>query len=103
MKHKIITEETKTKIAKTKSENGRNKIIEGAKSFKQKPSENNLKVASHRKHNFISIDEYQNLIKEGKTTLEVCKITSKHLVYFYNAMLKGRITLSKLCTIMDHP
>tara|TARA_R110000824_G_scaffold148242_3_gene317872 strand:- start:57847 stop:58935 length:1089 start_codon:yes stop_codon:yes gene_type:complete len=95
MKHKIITEETKTKIAKTKSENGRNKIIEGAKSFKQKPSENNLKVASHRKHNFISIDEYQNLIKEGKTTLEVCKITSKHLVYFYNAMLKGRITLSK--------
>jgi len=93
--HKTITKETKKKIAKTKSEAGRTQILEGAKSFTQTPSENNLKVASHRKHNFISLDEYKQLLSQGKTTLEVCKITSKHLIYFYNALLKGRITLSK--------
>ena len=93
--HKIITKETKKKISKTKSETGRTKVLEGAKNFSQTPSENNLKIASHRKHNFISLDEYKQLLEQGKTTLEVCKLTSKHLVYFYNALLKGRITLSK--------
>jgi hypothetical protein len=93
--HKIITKETKKKIAKTKSETGRQQILEGAKDFTKKPSKNNLKIPSHRKHKFISLDEYKNRLANGETTLEICKTTSKHIVYFYNALLKGRITLSK--------
>lgn len=95
MKYKIIDKKTKDKISKTKSETGRRQVLEGAKSFDKKETPNNLKIASHRKHKHISIDEYKKLLAQGKTTLEVCKITSKHLVYFYNALLKGRITLSK--------
>lgn len=95
MKYKIITDEQKKKISKTKSETGRQKILEGAKLCQSTQIEHNLEPASHRKHTYISLEEYKNLIKQGKTTLEVCKMTSKHLVYFYNALLKGRINLSK--------
>ena len=95
MKYKIITDEQKKKISKTKSETGRQKIIEGSKLCESKQTKHDLKIATHRKHKYISLEEYKNLIKQGKTTLEVCEMTSKHLVYFYNALLKGRINLSK--------
>ena len=95
MAYREITEKVKQKISETKSETGRQKVLEGAENFSLEPSTKKLTVPTHRKHKYISIDEYQKLLQEGKTTLEVCQITSKHLVYFYNAMLKGRITLTK--------
>lgn len=89
-----VTKETKRKISITKSETGRNEILNASNKI-PKETKINLTIPSHRKKKRISIEEYKKLIAKGKTTLDVCKITSKQLVYFYNAMLKGRINLTK--------
>ena len=95
MKTKHIKKEIKEKISKTKSENGRKSIVENFKKFNTKQVKHNLKIANHRQYKYITLEQYTNLIKQGKTTLEICQTTSKHLVYFYNALLKGKINLSK--------
>jgi len=89
------TEETIKLISETKTEQGRQELIEGMKSFKAKHIKNNLKVASHRKSNHITLDEFKQLVKEGKSLNDICLITSKHLAYFYSVLLKGKINLSK--------
>lgn len=91
-----MTKEIIEKISKTKSENGRCEIIEGLVR-NDIPEQSNIKLAvpTHRKKNFISFDQYKELIREGKTINELNTITSKHLISFYNVMARGKITLSK--------
>jgi len=83
------------RISETKSEQSREIILEGAKNFNLEESDIQLAIPSHRKKNHISLEEYQSLLKKGKTVLEISKTTSKHLIYFYNTLLKGGINLSK--------
>ena len=82
-------------ISKTKRENSRKEIVEKISKNTSKQSNKQLAVCSHRKLNHISFEEYKKLISQGKTVKEIIQTTSKHLVYFYNAMLKGKINLSK--------
>ena len=83
------------KMAKTKRENSRKEIAGKIKEDNHKQSDKELAVSSNRKLNHISFQEYKTLIAKGKTVKEIIQTTSKHLVYFYNAMLKGKISLTK--------
>jgi transposase-like protein len=82
-------------ISETKQEQGREQILDKIKECDLEQSDIKLAIPTHRKAKQISFEEYQALIKQGKTVLEITEMTSKHLVYFYNAMLKGKINLSK--------
>ena len=73
----------------------RNKILAGIDNIELKKTEHQLVIPSHRKRNQISFEEYKELLKEGKTIGEISKITSKHIVNFYNILLKGNIKLNK--------
>jgi hypothetical protein len=87
--------ETIRQISETKREQSREEILENAKEFTLEESDKQLAIPSHRKKKQITLEEYQSLLKQGKTVLEIIKTTSKHLIYFYNVLLKGEIKLSK--------
>ena len=89
------SDETIKQISDTKREQSRDEILTKAKDFNQEASSKILAVPTHRKKNHISLEEYQSLLKQGKTVPEIITTTSKHLVYFYNVLLKGGINLTK--------
>jgi hypothetical protein len=95
MKRRPKTKEEKLQISKTKNEASRKEILECSKSFQSEQSNKKLAVPTHRKKKHISIDEYQDMLKKGMSLNQINKTTSKHLTGFYNAMLKGKIKLSK--------
>jgi len=95
MKRRPKTKEEKEQISKTKNENSRKKILECSKNIKVEQSDKQLAIPTHRKKKHITIDEYKDMLKKGMSLNEINKITSKHLTCFYNAMLKGKIKLSK--------
>jgi len=82
-------------ISETKRELSREAILDNAKKFDLKESEVQLTIPSHRKKEYISLEEYQSLLKQGKTVLEITKTISRHLINFYNVLLRGDINLSK--------
>jgi hypothetical protein len=82
-------------ISETKQEKSRDQILEKIKECKLEQSDILFAIPTHRKTNHISFEEYKKLIEQGKTVLEITQKAAKHLVYFYNAMLKGKINLSK--------
>ena len=82
-------------ISKTKQENSRQEIVAKIKENQLTQSNKDLATPTHRKMKHISFDEYKTLLKKGDSVTDIIKTTSKHLVYFYNALLKGRITLTK--------
>ena len=82
-------------ISETKRKQSRQEILTKAKNFTLQESNKQLAIPSHRKKNHISLDEYRQLLKQGKTVPEIIQTTSKHLVYFYNVMLKGEINLPR--------
>ena len=82
-------------ISETKREQGREEILTKAKEFELKECTNQFTIPSHRKKNHISLEEYKSLLKQGKTALDIIQTTSKHLIYFYNVLLKGEINLTK--------
>ena len=83
------------RISETKKENGRKEIVDKIKKNDNKQSDNKLAICSHRKLNHMSFQEYQHLVSKGNSVQDIIKTTSKHLIHFYNAILKGKITLSK--------
>ena len=82
---------TINKISKSKLEQSRSSILQSAQSFNQEQSNMQLAIPTHRKKKHITLEEYQDLLKQGKTVTDITKITSKHLVYFYNVLLRGKI------------
>jgi len=82
-------------ISETKRENSRKEIANKIKKNANQQSDKQLAICSHRKLKHMSFQEYQELIAQGKTVKEIIKTTSKHLIHFYNAMLKGKINLNK--------
>ena len=86
---------TINKISKSKLEQSRSSILQSAQSFNQEQSNMQLAIPTHRKKKHITLEEYQDLLKQGKTVTDITKITSKHLVYFYNVLLRGKIKLTK--------
>lgn len=84
-----------SKISETKNKINQEKLVDMAKDNNMITASNSLKIASHRNKKHISFEEYKTLILEGKSSDEIIKTTSKHLIYFYNAILKGKITLTK--------
>lgn len=58
-------------------------------------TKHNFKIPKSRKKNYITLDEYKKLIREGVSPQDMCSITSKHLVTFYVDLFKGKIQLTK--------
>ena len=77
-------------ISETKQEQSREEIMDKMKSFELEQSETKLAIPTHRKSKHISFEEYQKLIKQGKTVSEIVNNTSKHLVYFYTLCSKEK-------------
>ena len=92
---KSVPEATRTKIAITKSSASRKKILSQSKLLGVVQDDPKLAIPGHRVYRHISLEEYKALLASGKTVLQVCEMTSKHLVYFYNALIDGRIDLTK--------
>ena len=90
-----MTNETAAKISATKSKDSRNSVLGHIKKSDAKQEEANLAVPTHRKKRHISFDEYKAMIKSGMTLGQIIEGTSKHVVYFYNTMLAGKITLGQ--------
>jgi len=82
-------------ISETKKEKSRQELLTKTKSFRLKQSNKQLAKPTHRKKKHISLEKYQKLLKEGKSVPEIIQTTSKHLIYFYNTLLKGKINLTK--------
>src|ERR1035437_2706200 len=95
MEPKAVPETVREKIADTKNATSMTKILGQAKGFELPQSDVKLAIPTHRFYKHISLDEYKALLASGKTVLQICETTSKHLVYFYNALLDGRIKLVK--------
>lgn len=89
------TEKVIRQISETKREQSREEILTKAKEFNLEESDKQLAVPTHRKKKRLSLEEYQLLLKRGGTVPEIIKTTSKHLIYFYNVLLKGGINLPK--------
>lgn len=87
---------TVNQISKTKQEQYRKQISKNIKKNAHKEINKKLAISSNRKFKHISFQKYQDLIIQGKTAKDINKITSKHLIYFYNAILKGKINLNQL-------
>lgn len=93
---KEISKETINKISQTKLEDGRKRILEGfIKNDIPEQSNNNLAIPSHRTREWISFDQFKDLIGQGKPLQELCKLYSKHLMAFYSYLSKGKISLTK--------
>lgn len=82
-------------ISKSKRAINRKELLVKAKGFKLKESDKQLAIPTHRKKRHMPFEEYQLLLKQGKSIPEIIQLTSKHLIAFYNALLKGRINISK--------
>ena len=82
-------------ISETKQKNGRREILNKIIDNNQTQINNNLAICSHRKLKHISFEDYKNRIKNGETINDIIKTTSKHLIYFYNALLKNKVNLDK--------
>ena len=95
MENAMNTTEDISQMAQTKRANSRNEILKAAEQCNAQQEDANLAIPTHRKTQHISFDKYKALLEGGKTVPEIIAITSKHLVAFYNAMLKGKINLSK--------
>jgi len=87
--------ETVQKISETKKAQSREEILASTKDCKLEQSNKKLATPTHRKKKHISFEKYQELLKQGKTVPDIIKMTSKHIIYFYNALLKGKINLTK--------
>jgi len=81
---------TKKKISETKRTKESSKLKTQAKDCNLKQAVTKFKVSGNRKTNHISFDEYKEFVSQGKTRQDMIKITSKHLVGFYNNLLKGK-------------
>ena len=78
-----------------KNETSRKNILKHSKNCNATQTDKQLAIPSHRKRAHITLEEYKDLIKSGKSVQEINKTTSKHLTGVYNALIKGRINLSK--------
>jgi len=83
-------------ISDTKREDGRQEILAALQNHKPvEQSDVKLVIPSHRKKQFITFEEYEKLLLEGKTVLELKETAPKHLIAFYGALVKGRINITK--------
>lgn len=82
-------------ISETKKAKSREELLEKTKNCELEQSNTQLATPTHRQKKHISLEKYQELLKQGKTVPDIIKMTSKHIVYFYNALLKGKINLTK--------
>ena len=89
------SQDTINKISESKLEHSRSNILQSAESFTQEQSNRKLAIPTHRKKEHITLEEYQSLLKQGKTVSDIIKTASKHLIYFYNVLLRGEINLTK--------
>lgn len=90
-----MTNETAAKISATKNQDSRKEVLGHIKKCDAAQEEADLAVPTHRKKKHLSFDEYKAMIKSGMTPGQIIEGTSKHVVYFYNTMLAGKITLGK--------
>jgi len=86
--------ETRKKISQTKLKKHREEICNSMKNMNLN-NDSSLTIPSHRKKNYISFYEYKDKIQKGESVSNIINGTSKHLIYFYNSLIKGKITLSK--------
>jgi hypothetical protein len=86
---------TRKKIADTKNNDNRQALVQAMKNCNADQVEPMLAVPTHREKQHITFDEYKAMLKSGMTPQQIIEQTSKHVVYFYNAMIEGRITLGK--------
>ena len=85
---------TKTsKIYKVSNEIARKELVECIKKCNIEQEKHRLKIPSHRKHKFISFEDYKEKILNGRFAKEIKKDTSKHLISFYNYFLKNQSTI----------
>jgi len=87
--------ETIKRISETKTRKNKEEILNKAKNFKIQQSNIELAKPTHRKRKFITIQEYQSFLKQGRKMSELNVECLKGLIFFYNSMLKGKIQLSK--------
>src|ERR1035437_2375665 len=77
------------KLSKVLSEKERLVLVELIKSCPIKQTDHNLKIASHRKYDFISFEDYKQKLINGERIQNIIPKTSKHIVSFYNYLLKN--------------
>lgn len=93
---KSISQETIDKISQTKAEDGRTKILLGfVKNDLPQQSTTQLAIPSHRTREWITFDQFKELIAQGTTLKYLNGKYSKHLMAFYSAMSQGKVNLSK--------
>ena len=83
------------KMTKTKNADSRAEVLRAMGSFDGGQSDVKLVVPGHRTKRHITLEEYKAMLKSGMTPQQVIATTSKHLIFFYNAILDGRITLDR--------
>src|ERR1035437_5433860 len=91
---KIVTTKNE-KIAATKNESSRQEVLEGISECDMDQVELKLAIPTHRKKRHITFEEYKEMVKSGMTPQQIIEQTSKHIIYFYNALLAGKIKLGK--------
>jgi hypothetical protein len=91
----IRNQQTNEKKSDTKSRSSRENILSAAKNFNIEQSNIQLAIPTHRKRKYITMDEYQTLLRQGIKMSKIDEECLKGLIIFYNAMLKGKIQLPK--------
>ena len=94
---KKITQKTIDKISQTKLETSRQKILDGLEqNTLPEQSEVQLAIPSHRTRKWLTFQQFQQHVNDyGATLPELCKKYNKHLIAFYSALSKGKITITK--------
>lgn len=82
--------ETKKKISKTKRTKESQKLKQQSQNCDLEQAIPQFKVSGNRKKNHISFDDYKRLVAQSKTRQDMIQITSKHLINFYNNLIKGK-------------
>ena len=90
-----MNDKSAEKMAATKNENSRQEVLGAIEGCGASQAEPKLAIPTHRKKRHITFEEYKGMIKSGMTPQQIIEQTSKHIIYFYNALLAGKIKLDR--------
>jgi len=83
------------KMSETKRELSRSMLADKAAETEFIQSGEKLAVSGNRRKRHIGFEEYKNMLADGIPVPEIIGMTSKHIVHFYNALLKGKVTTTR--------